>query len=74
MCLTKKSTLCQADNTRSEPLLLCQVLKEAVGAALCQNEAEVKIHMEIDQHISSTEEEGKIRLTEQSDFPCLFCG
>ncbi len=27
MCLTKKSTLCQADNTRSEPLLWHHILK-----------------------------------------------
>ena len=42
----------------------CQVLKGAVGTALCQNEAEVKFHMEINHHISSTEQAGKIRLTE----------
>ncbi len=37
-----------------------QVLKGAVGASLCQNEADVKIHMEIDHHISSTDQAGKI--------------
>ncbi len=31
MCLTKKSTLCQADNTRSEPLLPINCLKYSTG-------------------------------------------
>ncbi len=39
-----------------------QVLKGAVGATLCQNEAELKFSMEIDHHISSTEQARKIRL------------
>ncbi len=49
----------------------CQVLKGAVGTTLCQNEAKLKFSMEIDHHTSSTDQAGKIRLT---DFPCLFCG
>ena len=32
----------------------CQVLKGAVGSTVGQNEAEVKFHLEIDHHISST--------------------
>ncbi len=33
----------------------CQVLKGAGVVTLCQNDAEVKLYMEIDHHISSTE-------------------
>ncbi len=33
----------------------CQGLKGAVGATLCQNEADVKIHMEIHHLTSSTD-------------------
>ena len=32
----------------------CQLLKEAVGATLCQNEAEVEFQMHIDRQISLT--------------------
>ncbi len=41
-----------------------QVLEGAVVVVLCRNEAEVKFHVEIDHHISSTDQAGKIRLTE----------
>ncbi len=43
---------------------LSQLLKGAVVVTLCQNEAEVKCQMDIDSHISLTEQAGKIRLTE----------
>ena len=41
-----------------------QVLKGAVGKTLYQNEAELKFSMEIDHQISSTDQAGKVRLTE----------
>ena len=41
-----------------------QVLKGAVGTTLHQNEAELKISMEIDHQISFTDQTGEIRLTE----------
>ncbi len=41
-----------------------QSLKGAVVVTLCQNEADVKFQMDIDSHISFTEQTGKIRLTE----------
>ncbi len=50
-----------------------QVLKGAVGGTLGQNEAEVKFHMEIGKHISSTEQAGKIRLTELSHQIKVIC-
>ncbi len=43
---------------------LSQLLKGAVVVTLCQNEAEVKCQLDIDSHISLTEQAGKIRLTE----------
>ena len=43
---------------------LSQLLKGAVVVTLCQNEAEVKCQMDIDSHISLTEQAGKIRLAE----------
>ncbi len=43
-----------------------QSLKGAVVVTLCQNEADVKCQMDIDSHISLTEQAGKIRLTELS--------
>ena len=42
-----------------------QSLKAAVLVTLCQNEADVKFQMDIDSHISFTEQAGKIR---KSDF------
>ncbi len=39
-----------------------QSLKGAVVVTHCQNEAEVKFQMEIDRHISPTEQAGKMRL------------
>ena len=39
-----------------------QSLKEAVVVTHCQNEAEVKIQMEFDHHISPTEKAGAMRL------------
>ena len=45
---------------------LSQLLKGAVVVTLCQNEAEVKCQMDIDSHISLTEQAGKIRLVRQS--------
>ncbi len=41
-----------------------QSLKGAVGTTLCQNEAELKLSMEMDHHTSSTDQAGKIRLPE----------
>ncbi len=41
-----------------------QSLKRAVGTILCQNEAALKISMEIDHQNSSTDQAGKIRLAE----------
>ena len=44
------------------------LIKGAVVATLCQNEAEVKFQMDImdiDHHISTTEQAGKIRVTEE---------
>ncbi len=41
-----------------------QVLKRAAGATLSQNEAELKISMEIHHQMSSTDQAGKIRLAE----------
>ena len=40
----------------------CQVLKGAVGTTLRENEAELKISMEIDHQNSSIDQTGKIRL------------
>ncbi len=54
-----------------------QSLKGAVIVTLCQKEADVKFQMDIESHVSLTEQAGKIRLMRkfsQSDFPCLFCG
>ncbi len=42
---------------------LSQVLKGAVGAILCQNEADVKCQMDIDSSISLTEQAGRIRFS-----------
>ncbi len=42
----------------------CQILKGAVVVTLCQNEAEIKIQMDIDHHISPTEKAGAMRLIE----------
>ena len=39
---------------------LSQLYKGAVGATLCQNEAELKISKEIDYQISFTDQAGKI--------------
>ncbi len=44
-------------------LRLSQLLKGAVVVILWQNEADVKCQMDIDTHISLTEQAGKIRLT-----------
>ena len=41
-----------------------QSLKGAVGATVCQNEAQLKLSMEIDHQNSSTDQAGKIRLAE----------
>ena len=41
-----------------------QSLKGAFVVTLCQNETDVKCQMDIDSHISLTEQAGKIRLTE----------
>ena len=38
---------------------LSQLLKGAVVVTLCQNEADVKCQMDIDSHISLTEQAGK---------------
>ncbi len=54
-----QDTTCTLVNYR-----LSQLLKGAVVVNLCQNEADVKCQMDIDSHISLTEQAGKIRLTE----------
>ncbi len=45
-----------------------QSLKGAVVVTLCQNDTDVKCQMDIDFHISLTEQAGRIRLTHSSKF------
>ncbi len=60
-----KSAPIGIDFRQSHPKLhpLSQTYKGAVVVTLCQNEADVKFQMDIDSHISITEQAGKIGLT-----------